>query len=93
MAILYQLLVGILFALIPESWRYKDVKGQTVLITGAGSGIGQLMAVKFAQLGCKVVLWDVNDEGMKETVRMMKEKSLDVDMVRHSLASVYSKNN
>ena len=97
MGILYQLVVGILFALTPESWRYKDIKGQTVLITGihrrclahvlifmftgSGSGIGQLMAVKFAQLGCRVVLWDVNEAGMRETVKMIKEKKLDVNMV------------
>ena len=88
--ILYQLVVGILFALTPESWRYKDIRGQTVLITGSGSGIGQLMAVKFAQLGCRVVLWDVNEAGMRETVKMIKEKKLDVNMVhsyRVNLAS------
>lgn len=94
MNILFQLLVGIFFALTPESWRYKDVKGQTVLITGAGSGIGQLIAVKFAQLGCKIVLWDVNEEGMKVTVKMIREKKLDVDMVRVNNAKFkYDKTN
>ncbi|CAI4230225.1 unnamed protein product [Auanema sp. JU1783] len=45
----------------------KDVRGQTVLITGSGSGIGRLMAVEFAKLGCVLVLWDINEKGNKET--------------------------
>ena len=62
---------------IPDSWRYKDVNGQIVLITGGGSGIGQLMAIKFIELGCKVVLWDINADGMAQTVKMIKDKKLD----------------
>lgn len=38
----------------------KDVSSDTVLITGAASGIGRLLAIKFARLGAKVALLDVN---------------------------------
>lgn len=54
--------------------RKKNITGEVVLITGSGSGIGRLMAQKFAALGTVLVLWDINQEGMKETARLAKEK-------------------
>ncbi|OCT76834.1 short chain dehydrogenase/reductase family 16C member 5 L homeolog isoform X1 [Xenopus laevis] len=53
--------------------RRKDVAGEIVLITGAGSGIGRLMALEFARLGATLVLWDINEEGNKETCRLAKK--------------------
>jgi all-trans-retinol dehydrogenase (NAD+) len=37
-----------------------------VLITGAASGIGRLMALEFASMGAKVVLWDINEQGLQQ---------------------------
>lgn len=34
--------------------------GQTVLITGAGHGIGRLTAYEFAKQKSRLVLWDIN---------------------------------
>lgn len=53
--------------------RKKNVAGEVVLITGAGSGIGRLMAQEFAALGTVLVLWDINQEGMKETAQLAKQ--------------------
>ncbi len=40
------------------------LKGKVVLITGAGSGIGRLMAINFAKAGCDVALWDINKNAL-----------------------------
>ena len=32
-----------------------------VLITGSGSGIGRLMALRFGELGSTLVLWDIDE--------------------------------
>ena len=37
-----------------------------VLITGAASGIGWLMAQRLADLGAQVALWDINKAGLKQ---------------------------
>lgn len=52
--------------------KKKNIAGEVVLITGAGSGIGRLMAEEFAALNTVLVLWDINQEGMKETARLAK---------------------
>ncbi|NXS20208.1 RDHE2 dehydrogenase, partial [Mystacornis crossleyi] len=67
----YYLLESLVFFVVPR--RKKNVSGETVLITGAGSGIGRLLAVKFASLGATLVLWDINQEGLNYTVRLAKE--------------------
>lgn len=53
--------------------RRKNITGELVLITGAGSGIGRLMACEFAAHGTVLVLWDINQDGMKETAQLAKE--------------------
>lgn len=47
----------------------KRLEGKVALITGAGQGIGQATAVKFAQEGAIVVVCDVRSEPIQETVR------------------------
>lgn len=45
------------------------------LITGAGSGIGQTIAVRFADEGAQVVLIDVDECGLQNTLRKIREKN------------------
>jgi NAD(P)-dependent dehydrogenase (short-subunit alcohol dehydrogenase family) len=46
--------------------------GKVALITGAGSGQGQEAAVLFAKEGAKVIVTDIDEEGVKQTVDLVK---------------------
>ena len=45
----------------------KSVRGKHLFITGAGSGLGRLMSIKFAKLGANLTISDMNHEGVLET--------------------------
>jgi len=47
----------------------KPVKGEIVLITGAGHGIGKELALQYASQDAIVVCWDINEKGNQETVK------------------------
>ncbi|XP_019408359.1 PREDICTED: estradiol 17-beta-dehydrogenase 11-like isoform X3 [Crocodylus porosus] len=52
--------------------RPKSVQGETVLVTGAGHGLGRATALEFAQRCCRLVLWDVNQHGIEEAAAECK---------------------
>ncbi len=45
---------------------------KVALITGSGSGQGREAAVLFAQEGAKIIVTDVNEEGIQDTLEMIK---------------------
>jgi meso-butanediol dehydrogenase/(S,S)-butanediol dehydrogenase/diacetyl reductase len=48
------------------------LKGKVAIITGAASGIGRATAAVFAGAGAKLVLADVNEEGLRETLALVE---------------------
>ncbi|XP_067887971.1 epidermal retinol dehydrogenase 2 isoform X2 [Heterodontus francisci] len=69
---LYYTLEALVRLVVPV--RRKNVSGEIVLVSGAGSGIGRLIALEFARLHATLVLWDVNEEGNNETARLARER-------------------
>jgi len=53
----------------------KDLRNDIILITGAGSGLGKLLAKRLSLTGATLVLWDVNGETNKETANDIEENS------------------
>jgi len=43
------------------------------IVMGAGSGVGRATSLRFAEEGARVVCADINEEGAKETVRLIEE--------------------
>ncbi|CAF1111790.1 unnamed protein product, partial [Brachionus calyciflorus] len=52
---------------VPNKNRSKSDKDPIVLITGSGSGIGKLIAIKFAELGAQCILVDIDQKSNNQT--------------------------
>ncbi|MEC7120042.1 MAG: SDR family NAD(P)-dependent oxidoreductase [Pseudomonadota bacterium] len=50
----------------------KDFNNKVAAITGAGSGIGQQLAVLLAKAGCHLSLSDINTQGLESTQQLLK---------------------
>jgi 3-oxoacyl-[acyl-carrier protein] reductase len=57
---------------MPKSPDY--FKGKTIIITGAASGVGRATATIFAREGANVVVADINEDGGKTTVELVKQR-------------------
>ena len=53
-----------------------SLKGKTVLVTGAGSGIGRAISVAASKMGAVVLMVDINEDGMKETKAMLDSQEV-----------------
>ena len=51
----------------------SNLSGRTVLVTGAGSGIGRATALLCAQRGADLAICDIDDDGLAETERQARE--------------------
>jgi NAD(P)-dependent dehydrogenase (short-subunit alcohol dehydrogenase family) len=56
----------------------KDLNGKVAVITGGAGGIGRAMGERFAQEGMKVVLADLKQGALDETVAEMRSQGADV---------------
>ncbi|MBX7451159.1 SDR family NAD(P)-dependent oxidoreductase [Mycolicibacterium sp. 3033] len=56
----------------------RDYRGKTVVITGAGSGIGAALADEFATRGARLALSDINADALSDTVRRCERAGVTV---------------
>lgn len=50
----------------------SKLDGKVAIVTGAGSGIGRAIALRYAEEGARVVLSDINEQGGRESLDLMK---------------------
>lgn len=66
-----------------------NLEGQRVLITGAASGIGEAMAIRFADAGAECILLDIDQSGLQALAAQLREQGSEaaiaqVDLERKS---------
>ncbi len=59
---------------------------KVAVITGAASGIGRAAALLFAREGAKLVLADINQEGLKEGLRLVNKEGNDAIIKKTNVA-------
>jgi len=62
--------------LVPADYAKNlfNLQDRTAVITGGGSGLGAAIAIGYAQVGVKVALLDVNEQGMKATQAIIESQ-------------------
>lgn len=71
--LIYYSVASIVKLFVPYTSRCKSIKGETVLVTGAGSGLGKSLSKKLAKLDTRVVCVDIDTKANEQTVKEIKE--------------------
>ena len=51
--------------------KYEELKDKRVIVTGGGSGIGQATVERFVAEGAKVFIFDINEDALVETQKLI----------------------
>tara|TARA_B100000378_G_scaffold220472_1_gene183870 strand:- start:12807 stop:13562 length:756 start_codon:yes stop_codon:yes gene_type:complete len=68
----------------------KKLENKIIIITGAGSGIGEAAALLFAQEGGSVVVADYDEKGGNETVQKIKDAGGEATFVKTDVSDTES---
>jgi NAD(P)-dependent dehydrogenase (short-subunit alcohol dehydrogenase family) len=69
----------------PTAWAHP--KDTMIIVTGAGSGIGQATAIQAARLGLHVAAWDFKPEGTQRTIALAGEHGLSISPIQADVTS------
>jgi 2-hydroxycyclohexanecarboxyl-CoA dehydrogenase len=67
-----------------------SIKGKVAVLTGGGSGMGQATCVQLARDGAAVAVWDVNEQGARNTVEMIAKEGNKAIAVKADVSSMES---
>ena len=70
-----------------QSTHLGLLEGQTVLITGAGNGIGAAIAKTFAAEGANLILTDINQEGCESTLASLSHNKSNSRYIQADLSN------
>lgn len=68
----YHITASLFWRIFPK--RKKSLRGRLALVTGAGHGIGRNFALQLAEMGARVICWDINSDTVIQTVEEIKIK-------------------
>ena len=54
------------------SYNPFSLEGKTILVTGAAGGIGRATSIECAKLGANLILTDINEAGLQETIGLLE---------------------
>jgi len=63
-----------------------SLRGKKALITGAASGIGEAIALRFAEAGAYLYLVDINEEGLKTTASKVSGHGVGAEVFKVDLS-------
>ena len=69
----YYSVLALICQIVPYKYRSKSIRNETVLMTGAGSGLGKSLSKKLANQGAKLVLIDIDTPANQKTAEEIIE--------------------